>query len=109
LIAAPLPNVIFSIKDGYFPYDAKVEASLPQPQNEPKGEEEVEEEHQGPEQEQPSQNDFTTYEDMHTLEGSIESMSNLAINLQDTTADLSSQFTHWSSQWNFRNYPPPAR
>jgi hypothetical protein len=109
VIAAPLPNGLFSIEDGCLHYNAQVEASLPQQQNEPEGEEEVEQEHAGPEREQQPLHDFTTYQDMYALEGSIENLSNLAINLQDTTNDLTSQFTHWSGQWNFGNYPPPPQ
>ncbi|KAK1685318.1 hypothetical protein QYE76_046166 [Lolium multiflorum] len=60
-----------------------------------------------PEQEQKPLHDFTTYQDMYGLEGSIENLSNLAINLQDHATELNSQFAHWSSQWNDGNYPPP--
>jgi hypothetical protein len=90
LIVSPLPNGLFSIEDGRLHYDAWVEANLPQQQNEPEGEEEVEEENQGPKQEHQPQNDFTTYENIYALEGSIEHMSSLAINFRDTTAKLSS-------------------
>jgi hypothetical protein len=109
LIAAPLPNGLFSTEDGRLHYNAQVEASLSQQQNEPEGEEEVRQEHAGPEQEQQPLHDFTTYKDMYALEESIENLSNLAINLRDTTNDLTSQFTHWSGQWNFGNYPPPPQ
>ena len=108
LIPAPLPNGLFSLEDRRLHYDAQVEANLPQQQDEPEGEE-VEQEHAGPEQEQQPLHDFTTYQDMYALEGSIENLSNLAINLRDTTNDLTSQFTHWSGQWNFGNYPPPPQ
>jgi hypothetical protein len=80
LIVAPLPNGLFSIEDRSLHYDARVEASLLQPKNEPEGEE-VKEEYQGPEQEQQLKNDFTTYEHMYVLEGSIENMSNIASGL----------------------------
>jgi hypothetical protein len=45
LIAAPLPNDLFSIENGHLHYDAQAEASLPQQKNEPQGVEEVEQEH----------------------------------------------------------------
>ncbi|KAK1644314.1 hypothetical protein QYE76_062119 [Lolium multiflorum] len=66
---------------------AKVEANLPPQQDEPEEQEEVE---QGPEQEQQSVHDFTTYQDMYALEGSIENLSNLAIKLRDHTTELNS-------------------
>jgi hypothetical protein len=43
--------------------------------NEPQGEEKVEQEHAGPEHEEQPLHDFTTYQDMYALEGSIENMS----------------------------------
>ncbi|KAK1680875.1 hypothetical protein QYE76_041723 [Lolium multiflorum] len=107
LIAAPLPNGLFSLVERRLHYDAHVEANLPPQQDEPEEGEEVEQEPQGPEQEQQPLHDFTTYQDLYALEGSIENLSNLAINLRDHTTELSSQFTHWSSQWNSWNYPPP--
>ncbi|KAK1668104.1 hypothetical protein QYE76_056263 [Lolium multiflorum] len=106
LIAAPLRNGL-SLEERRLHYDAHVEENLPPQQDEPEGEEEVEQEPQGPEQEQQPLHDFTTYQDMYALEGSIENLSNLAINLRDNATKLNSQFTHWSSQWNYGNYPPP--
>jgi hypothetical protein len=80
LIAAPMPNGLFSIEKGCLHYDAHVEANLSQ-QEVPKEEDEEEEEQAGPEQEQLPPNPYTTYKDMYALEGNIQNMSNLAINL----------------------------
>ncbi|KAK1631292.1 hypothetical protein QYE76_005607 [Lolium multiflorum] len=87
--------------------ECPVEANLPPQQDEPEEEEEVEQEPQGPEEEQHPLHDFTTYQDMYTLERSIENLSNLAINRRDHTTELNSQLTQWSIQWNDGNYPPP--
>jgi hypothetical protein len=32
-----------------------------------------------------------------------------AINFWDSTANLASQFNHWSSKWNLEDYPPPLK
>jgi hypothetical protein len=109
LISAPLPNGLISIEDGSLHDNTQVEANLPQQQNEPEGEEEVEEEHEGPELDQQPLHNFTTYQDIYVLEGSIENMINLTINFRGSNNDLDSQFTHWRSQWNFGNYPPPPQ
>jgi hypothetical protein len=51
--------------------------------------EDEEGEQDGPKQEQQPPNYYTTYEDMYALEGRIQNMRNLSINLRDATANFS--------------------
>ena len=60
----------------------------------PEEDDEVEQQQEGPEQEQQPHNPYTTYDDMYALGGTIENMNNLAINLRDTTQNLLSHFAH---------------
>jgi hypothetical protein len=90
LIVAPLPNGLISLEEMRLHYDVQVEENLPPQQDEPKEGEEVEQEPQRPEQEQQPLYDFTTYQDMYKLEGNIENLSNLAINLRDNATELNS-------------------
>ena len=52
------------------------------------GGEDEEVEQEGPEQDVQPPNFYTTYEDICALEGNIQNMNNLSINLRDATASL---------------------
>ena len=77
------------------------------PELEEPEEEEVEEEAWEPEQEVPAPNPYTMYNDVYSLGGSIDNMSNLTNSLCDATHNLSEHFTNWSQVSHPENYLPP--
>ena len=74
-------------------YDVQVEQHQPEEEILEKDEDQ-EEEQEVPEQEEQPPNQFATYQDFQALGGTIEGMHNLAMNLQETTSNLSSQFAN---------------
>ena len=107
LFPAPLPNNLFSIEDGRLHYVEQEEQVEIDPELEEPEEGEVVEEAWEPEQEVPAPNPYTTYNDVYSLRGSIDNMSNLANSLRDAMHNLSEHFTNWSQVWDPENYLPP--
>jgi hypothetical protein len=104
IYSAPLPNNLFSIEEGRLHYDVHVEQDQWHNQ-EPEDGDEVKELGGGPKQETQPQNPYTTYEDVYTLEGTIDNLYNLSISLCETTPDMTLSF-HWPNHWH---YQPPQR
>ena len=104
LYPTPLPNNLFSIEEGHLLYDVQVEQDQPE-EDVPEEDEEQGEEQEVPDEEEQPPKQYATYQDFHALEATIESMNDLALNLRDTTQNLSSHFAYWSTN----NFPPPSQ
>ena len=98
----PLPNGLLSTEEGHVLYDLQVEQHQPEEEI-PEEEDDQEEEQEVPYQEEQRPNWFATYQDFQELGGTVEGIHNLALNLRETTSNLSTQFADWS--YNF--FSPP--
>ena len=80
LYPAPLPNGLFSIKEGCLLYDLQVEKH--QPEEKILDEDQYQEEEQEvPHQEEQPSTRFATYQDFQELGGTMERMHSLSLNL----------------------------
>ena len=97
LLPTPMNNH-FSIENGQLHYVAQErDATFDQEGPEPKQVDE--EEFATDEEEEQPQQDYTTYVDLGSLQGSIDDMSNLAASLRGTSAYMNMNFSNWSQGW----------
>ena len=72
-------------------------------------EEEEHEEEDEPEHEVPLPQQYTMYNNIYSLGGSIDTMNDLANSTNATTSALVQNFEEWRLAWNPENYPPPPK
>ena len=69
-------------------------------------EEENQEGEDEPEQEVPLSQHYTTYNNIYSLGGSIDTMNDLANTMNATTSALAQNLEQWRLAWSPENYPP---
>ena len=117
LFPMPLPANLFSLEEGILHYVPQIEHQrfVPEHKEEADEEDEVEEEEEHeededtPEQAVPLPQQYTTYNNIYSLGGSIDTMNDLANSMNATTSVLAQNFEQWRLAWSPENYLPPPQ